>query len=114
MKSKAIRVLMFEDKAHGSGWSAQCLDCDIAMQAKSFQDLIYEINRVLIGHVVVSKELGIEPFGNITHAPPVYWQLFDQAKTTVMREAMPFGPEDAAASDVSEVLAKVAELQPAV
>lgn len=113
MKHKTIRVLMLEGKQPGEGWSAQCLEYDIAMQAKTMTELIYEINRVLMGNIVVSKELGMEPFANLKTAPPVYYQLFEQAKTTVCREPIPFWTE--APTDYSEFVVKVAEtqLQPA-
>ncbi len=113
MKHKTIRVLMLEGREPGEGWSAQCLEYDIAMQAKTLTDLIYEINRVMIGNFLVSKELGLEPFANFKSAPPVYWQLFDQAKTSICREPIPFGPEGA--TDPSEVVVRVAEpkFQPA-
>ena len=106
---QTIRVLMLEGKDAGEGWSAQCLEYDVAMQAKTMTDLIYEVNRVLIGNMIVSKELGLKPFASLKRAPPVYWQLFDQAKTTVCREPIPFGGEINA--DSSEVVVKVAELQ---
>jgi len=108
-KESAARVLMFEDKVNGGGWSAQCLDYDIAMQAKSFQDLIYEISRVLKGHLIVSKELGVEPFTGLSTAPAVYWQVFNNAKTTLVRESVQFGP--ASSPELSRIIGKVAELQ---
>ena len=109
MKPKTFRVLMFENKDSG-WWSAQCLDCDIAAQAKTLGDLIYEIQRVLTGHIVVSKELNIEPFTNLKPAPPIYWQMFDQAKIKLVRETPPFGIP---MGQLSQVFARVAELQPA-
>ncbi|TKB74210.1 MAG: hypothetical protein E8D46_10190 [Nitrospira sp.] len=109
MKHKTINVLILEGKEPGEGWSAQCLEYDIAMQAKSMTDLMYEVYRVLLGNFIVSKELGVEPFASLKRAPPVYWQLFDQAKTTVCREPIPFGAE--INSDSSEVVVRVAESQ---
>jgi len=106
---KTIRVLMLEGKEPGEGWSAQCLEYDIAMQAKTMTDIMYEVNRVLIGNIIVSKELKLEPFASLKPAPPVYWQLFDQAKTTICREPIPFGP--VTNSDSSEVIVRVAEPQ---
>lgn len=107
MKATTIRVLLFEDKTQGSGWSAQCLDYDLAAQAKTLGDLIYEVHRVLVGHVVTSKELGMEPFANLGVAPPVYWQLFDRAKITLVRET-------AFPSEPAEIEVKIAECQPAL
>ena len=103
---------MFEEEGTG-WWSAQCLDHDIAAQAKSLRGLMYEIQRVLTGHLVVSQELKMEPFGNLKPAPQIYWQMFDQAKISMVRDTAPFGGVDAPGSQASRVFARVAELQPA-
>lgn len=111
-KPRTIRVLIFGDEKRNA-WAAQCLDCDIAMQSKSFQGLIYEINRVLNGHLLVSKELGIDPFNSLKPAPPSYWQLFDQAKFKFSRETMPFNPDYARSLGVSRVEGRMVDLEPA-
>ena len=109
MKSNKIRVLIFEDKRSG-GWSAQGLDYDIATQAKTLPDLCYEVQRMIVGHLVVSKELQVEPFVYLKAAPPKYWQMFDQAKICLVREPAPFGPLDASAPLLVPDL-RMAELQ---
>lgn len=111
-RPRAIRVLIFGDEKRGA-WAAQCLDCDMAMQAKSFQGLIYEVNRVLNGHLLVSEELGIDPFETLKPAPPAYWQLFDQAKFKFSREIMPFTPDHTRSLGVSRVEGRMVDLLPA-
>ena len=111
-KPRTIRILIFGDEKKGA-WAAQCLDCDMAMQAKSFKGLIYEVNRVLNGHLLVSEELGIDPFETLRPAPPAYHQLFDQAKFKFSREVMPFSPDHTRSLGLSRVEGRMVDLQPA-
>ena len=89
MKSHVMRILVTEDKKN-DWWSAQCLEYDIAAQAHTLPDLIYEIQRVVMGHMIVSKELNVEPFVGLKPAPPIFWQIYDHAKIHVKREPVPF------------------------
>ena len=77
-----IHVLMIEDKKGGS-WSAQCLEYDIATQAKGLTALLAEVRRVLNAHIELSKKLNMEPFANLKSAPPVFWKMFYLATTSV-------------------------------
>jgi predicted RNase H-like HicB family nuclease len=72
-KQLHIKAVIFKE---GDWWVGQCLEHDIAAQAKTPKDLAYEIQRVLMGHIVVSKQEGLVPFANIPKAPDRYWQLF--------------------------------------
>lgn len=72
-KKLQIKAVVFKD---GDWWIAQCLEHDIAAQAKTPKDLAYEIQRALIGHFIVSKQEGLIPFENLPKAPEKYWQLF--------------------------------------
>jgi hypothetical protein len=94
-----IRTILFQE---GDWWVAQCLDVDIAAQAKTEEDLEYELGRILVGHVMASEELGAVPFANLPPAPRRYWEMFFSAKSqpTTM---MPFLPLD----DISHALPKV-------
>jgi hypothetical protein len=60
-------------------WVAQCLQYDLAAQAKSLRDLLYELERTLVGHVVVSEEKGLEPFEHLPAAPQMYRDMFAEA-----------------------------------
>lgn len=72
-KKLQIKAVIFKE---GDWWVAQCLEHDIAAQAKTPKDLAYEIQRTLIGHLIISKQEGITPFQNIPKAPDRYWNLF--------------------------------------
>lgn len=61
-----IKVLIFKDH----GWYiAQCLEYDIAAQARSLKDVQYEFQRIFIGRICAAKQLGVEPFKGIAPAP---------------------------------------------
>jgi len=111
MASHVIQIIVCEDKRNG-WWSAQCLQYDIATQARTLEGLIYEIQRVIMGQFVVSKELGGEPFVGIKPAPQIFWQIYDDAKTHVKREPVPFsGPHGPHAPIHSDY--RLAEMCPA-
>lgn len=75
-----FRVLFFE---HDTSWAAQCLERDIAMQAKTLQDLLYEVERVLVAHFALAEALGLEPFEGIPRAPETFWRLYKNSPVTV-------------------------------
>lgn len=59
-------------------WIAQCLQCDLATQAPTLNDLHREIQRLIVAHIVSCEELGIEPF-QVPPAPPEVWAKFERA-----------------------------------
>jgi len=83
MGSVVIRVLLIEKE---SGWVAQCLECDIVAQAKTFADLQLELHRVLLSQVAISLEMGREPFAGFPRAPQRYWDLYDRTPTRITEE----------------------------
>ncbi len=109
-KGGRISVLMFQD-THTRTWSAQCLEYDIATQAKSLDDLYYEIERMIAGYIVVSRELGLEPFEQLPAAPEKFWKLFAGAKIRLQRDPVPFRLPRPEPLPIPEP--RVAELQPA-
>jgi hypothetical protein len=87
MDRYAVSVLLFQE---GERWSAQCLQYDIAAQAATLPDLHYEIQRTLMGHMVVSKELGLEPFENLGAAPKRFWDIYLKSYLRVETDSLPF------------------------
>lgn len=69
---EALRVLILKED---DWWVAQCLEYDIAAQARTLKDVQYEFQRVFLGRVVAAKESGIKPFEGILPAPEVYHKL---------------------------------------
>jgi hypothetical protein len=80
-----IRAVLFEE---GEWWSAQCLEYDIAAQAKTPLDLQDELVRVLAVHVAASAQLGREPFAEIKQAPQRFWDLYESAKQIDSKPAL--------------------------
>ena len=76
IKKFHIRAVIFKD---GDWWVGQCLEHDIAAQAKTPKDLAYEIQRSIVGHLVVSKQEGLVPFKKLPKAPNKYWKLFNNS-----------------------------------
>ncbi len=61
-----ISAVVFQE---GNWWSAQCLEYDLAAQARTVSDLRYELQRVIATHVAASRELGEAPFVSLKPAP---------------------------------------------
>lgn len=74
-KNLQVRTVIFRE---GDWWVAQCLEFDLAAQAKTVKDLAYEIQRVIVGHMVVCKQEGIRPFEHLPKAPDKYWDMFNE------------------------------------
>jgi hypothetical protein len=72
-----IRAVLFQE---GDWWVAQCLDYDIATQAKKMADLYSKLEKVLLRHVDLAREEGVAPFSGIPKAPKRYWDLFRDAR----------------------------------
>jgi hypothetical protein len=75
----------------GSCWVAQCLEYDIATQAKSLCELLYEVERILAAHFIVAKQEGVAPFAGIPKAPKRYWEMYRNGKP--LPDATPESPE---------------------
>ena len=85
--AQRVRVVVFRE---GDWWVGQCLEYDIAAQAKTLSDLHYEFGRLLVGHYALATERGRPPFEDVPPAPERYWKLFDQAKSRLDREPVLF------------------------
>jgi predicted RNase H-like HicB family nuclease len=81
-----IRAVLFQEEGW---WVAQCLEHDIAAQARTRDDLLYELERILVGHFFISAEKGKIPFANLPRAPRRYWVMYEQAEP-IPAEALSF------------------------
>lgn len=68
-KRHAFRVVLFKE---GKTWSAQCLEFDIATQAKTPRDLAFAIQRAIAGQILVAV-----PFKGLPPAPKRFWKMFE-------------------------------------
>lgn len=77
MRPRAIRVVVFRT---GANWIGQCLEFDLATQAPTVDELDYQLQALLVGHIVASIQENKQPFENLPKAPSVFWQMFDSAR----------------------------------
>jgi len=73
----SVSVVVFQEDEYVC---AQCLEYDIAAQAKTLDDCLYEFGRLLTGHVAISLENNLEPFHGIPRAPARFWEWFERSK----------------------------------
>lgn len=72
-----FRIIAFQE---GDWWVAQCLERDIATNARKLGDLWYEIEKALVGQVMVN-EGAKDAFEGIPRAPQRYWDMWEEAQT---------------------------------
>jgi hypothetical protein len=87
MNALNISAVLFQE---GEWWTAQCLEYDIAAQAKTLPELRHELERVIVSHLVVSDELGRPAFANIGPAPQRFWKMYASSNMRLETEEMPF------------------------
>lgn len=71
-------------------WIAQCLQYDIGAQAMSAPEVVYQLQRSLVGHVVICAAESMEPFSNLPPAPDFYWDKWKGAKISLQYPEEPF------------------------
>ncbi len=79
-KEHLIHAVAFQ---HGAHWVAQCLEYDIATQAATPDELIYELERIVSAHFVMAAEENAEPFVAIPKAPRRFWEMYRRARAKV-------------------------------
>jgi hypothetical protein len=83
---KQLSLLIFKED---DWWVAQCLEYDIAAQARTLPDVQYEIQRVLVGRIAMAERLKIDPFEGISAAPEVYSSMVKNRKKAFKIEMKP-------------------------
>ena len=81
--SSAPDVFIFQE---GEWLCAHCLEYDFATQAKNLDDLRYDFERMIVGHIAVSLANGLKPFPAGRRAPEQYWTMFKQSKIPLPRQ----------------------------
>jgi|SRR6185436_19031520 len=76
-----IRAVLFQEVGW---WVAQCLEHDIAAQARTKEALLHELERLLIGYLLVGRNKGRLPFEGMPPAPRRYWEMYERAKPVEM------------------------------
>jgi len=84
MHNTKLRIVIFQE---GEWLCAHCLEYDFATQAKKLDDLRYDLERMIVGHIAISLENGLKPFRNIRRAPEKYWTMFEQSKISLPQQS---------------------------
>lgn len=87
MPEVTLNYLLIEQE---DWWVAQCIEYDIGAQAGTLNDLMYQLQRNLIGYLAICAENEQEPFRALPTAPRKYWKMWESARTAVAPDAMPF------------------------
>jgi hypothetical protein len=77
MPEYRMRAVVFKE---GDWWVAQCLEYRYAIQARRLEDMPGELKRCLTAQILISRELGIEPFYGYEPAPRRYWEMYERAE----------------------------------
>jgi hypothetical protein len=76
MPKYRIRAVVFREGEH---WVAQCLEYSYAIQARELRDLPRELGECLAAQILVSRQMGLEPFEGFEPAPRRFWELYERA-----------------------------------
>jgi hypothetical protein len=77
MEPIRIRAVLFEE---ADWWVGQCLEYDIAVQARTKPKLKTELANVLQTHVIASAAFEQRPFGKLGTAPQKYFDMYEAAR----------------------------------
>jgi hypothetical protein len=80
VRNGKLRIVIFQE---GEWLCAHCLEYDFATQAKRLDDLRYDLERMIAGHIAISLKNGLKPFASVRRAPDKYWQLFRRSKISL-------------------------------
>lgn len=89
-EERTVRAVLYQESS--GWWSAQCLEYDVATQAKTLPTLYRELERVLLSYFVVSNHLGVEPFSGLPPAPKHFQAMFYDGKPAPKNGAPHFKP----------------------
>jgi hypothetical protein len=84
MPNAKLRIVIFQD---GEWLCAHCLEYNLATQAKNLDDLRYDLERMIVGHIAVSLANGLKPFRNGRRAPEKYWAMFRRSKISLPQQS---------------------------
>jgi hypothetical protein len=81
-----LNFLLSQDE---HGWTGRCLEYHFVTEADTLPGLMYELQRTMVGHLVISQTQGIEPFAGLSRAPDPYWAQFREAMAVVRLREWP-------------------------
>jgi hypothetical protein len=72
-----IDVVIFQEQ---NQWVAQTLFFDLAAQSDSLEDIIYQMERTIVGHILACKEMNQLPFISLPITPAKFIKIWKQAR----------------------------------
>lgn len=76
----SIHVVLYRES---KWWIAQCLEHDIAAQARTLPALRKELERVLTTHLILDVEKGVQPLAALPRAPERFFEMYDAASSPI-------------------------------
>ena len=73
---QTLSILLLKEDG---GWSAQCLEIDIAAQGDTIKKAVDQLQFIIVSEVAFAVERQREPFEGIDRAPQHFWALYDSA-----------------------------------
>lgn len=81
-----VRVIVYPE---GDMYIAQCLEVDIATQARDIPSLLERLDLTIDAECAISRELGQEPFKRIAPAPNYFHDLWEKRSVTLQHLHVP-------------------------
>ena len=92
MEVKTVRVLVLHE---GDWLVAQCLEYDIAAQARSIENLAREFTKVFVEHLIWAQERNEEPFVDVGPAPERYQNRWQDVRKFADKVPLSLPPDEA-------------------
>jgi hypothetical protein len=73
-----LTFLIFRDDHAPEWWVAQCLEYDLATQARTLEGLKEAIGHLLDGRTAVGRKFGLAPFEGLPPAPEFYRRAYEK------------------------------------
>ena len=73
----ALRAVVFQE---GDWLCVQCLEYNLATQARTLRQLYKDLHRLILGHIAVRLRHNQRPFEGLPRAPQKYWNMFERSK----------------------------------
>ena len=91
MPEYRIRAVIFKEGEH---WIAKCLEYGYVFQTRRLEDVPRELRRCLTWQILISLEMGIQPFDGFKPASRKYWEMYERAAPLEeASEYLGIGPE---------------------
>lgn len=71
-----LRILVTQE---GDWFVAQCLEIDLGAEAKSLDDVMYEMQKTIVGQLFLDLTRQRRPFEGLPSAPEEYFQRYQRA-----------------------------------